>query len=262
MTAFLKLLEPHVYAGLEPTRGPWSTEHCHAGPPAGAIARSIEMEAGAEKLLTRLTLDLIRPIPMAGFRVSVEVEREGRKTSIASATLADLNGKPCVTASALLIAPSQELDMPTADAPKPQLSSSTQGQFPLADRTAHELPAFGSFVDVRYPEGQTPEPGPTQMWMKTKALIEGETPSSFQRICPLCDCGNATSRNAELKDITFVNPDLTIVMHRQTSADWFLSDAVSHWRRNGIGLAEARIFDEDGPVATAMQSLILTPAKR
>ena len=33
---------------------------------------SVEIVAGPDKLLTRLTLDLIRPIPIAGFRVDVE----------------------------------------------------------------------------------------------------------------------------------------------------------------------------------------------
>ena len=89
MTAFLRLDDTHVYNGLEATRGPWSVDHCHAGPPAGAIARSVEIVAGPDKLLTRLTLDLIRPIPIAGFRVDVEMQREGRKVSTAAATLTD-----------------------------------------------------------------------------------------------------------------------------------------------------------------------------
>lgn len=258
MTAFLKLDDTHVYIGLEPTRGPWAVDHCHAGPPAGAIARSIEIVAGHEKLLTRLTLDLIRPIPMAGFRVDVEMRREGRKVSTAIATLSDLNGKPCVTGTALLIAPTKDQAVPTAPVALLKVADATPGPFPIR-KPAHDQPAFGHFMDVRYPEGETPDPGPTKMWMKVLPLVEGEVPSSFQRICPLADSGNATARNAELQQVGFVNPDLTIVAHRQTSADWLLSDGVSHWRANGIGLAEARISDENGPVATALQSVVLTP---
>lgn len=266
MTAFLKLDDEHVYIGQEPTRGPWAVDHCHAGPPAGAIARSVEIVAGAAgeaaggagKLLTRLTLDLIRPIPMAGFRVDVEMRREGRKVSTAAATLSDLNGKPCVTGTALLIAPGPDHDVPTAPFTPMKAADATPGPFPI-QQAAHDQPAFGSFMEVRYPDGETPDVGPTAMWMKVMPLIEGEAPSSFQRICPLADCGNATARNAELQQVGFVNPDLTIVAHRQTSADWLLSEGISHWRPNGVGLAEARISDEDGPLATALQSVILTP---
>lgn len=262
MTAFLKLDDAHVYIGLDPTRGPWSVDHCHAGPPAGAIARSVEIVAGSNreggKLLTRLTLDLIRPIPMAGFRVDVEMRREGRKVATAAAVLSDLNGKPCVTGTALLVAPAETPGVPTAEVAPLKVADASPGPFPL-QKPVHHLNAFGSFVDVLYPAGETPDPGPTKMWMKVKGLVEGEAPSSFQRLCPLADCGNATARNAEPQAVGFVNPDLTIVAHRQTSADWLLSDGVSHWHENGIGLAEARISDEDGPVATALQSVILTP---
>ena len=259
MSAFLKLDDTHVYIGQDPTRGPWHVDHCHAGPPAGAIARSVEIVAGDGKLLTRLTLDLIRPIPMAGFRVDVEMRREGRKVSTAAAVLSDLNGKPCVTGTALLVAPSETPGVPTAAVAPLKVADAAPGPFPL-QTPVHHLDAFGSFMNVRYPEDETPDPGPTKMWMKVMSLVEGEVPSSFQRICPLADCGNATARNAEPQAVGFVNPDLTIVAHRQTSADWLLSDGVSHWQENGIGLAEARISDEDGPVATALQSVILTPA--
>lgn len=258
MTAFLKLDDTHVYIGQEPTRGPWSVDHCHAGPPAGAIARSVEIVAGAGKLLTRLTLDLLRPIPIEGFRVVVEMQREGRKVATATAVLSDLNGKVCVTGTALLIAPSEDHDMPTAPIAPLKVADAAPAPFPI-QKPAHDLPAFGSFVETRYPAGETNAPGPTTMWLRTGPLIEGETPSSFQRLCPLADCGNAVSRNAELQQVGFINPDLTIVAHRQTSADWLLTETHSHWRANGIGIAEARISDEDGPLATALQSLILTP---
>lgn len=259
MTAFLKLDDHHVYIGLEATRGPWSVDHCHAGPPAGAIARSVEIVAGASKLLTRLTLDLIRPIPIAGFRIDVEMQREGRKVATAAATLSDLNSKVCVTGTALLIAPAEEREMPTPPVTPLKIADAAPGPFPIQE-PVHDLPAFGHFVDIRYPAGEDNTPGPTSMWLKTGALIEGEIPSSFQRLCPLADSGNAVSRNAELQEVGFINPDLTIVAHRQTTADWLLTETISHWRPNGIGLAEARISDDDGPIATALQSVILTPA--
>ena len=87
------------------------------------------------------------------------------------------------------------------------------GDFPIR-KTLHDKPAFnGAGVSVKYPEGQTPEPGPTIAWMKTVPLLQDETPSPFQRICPLADCGNAFSRNAEPSEFNFMNPDLTILLH-------------------------------------------------
>ena len=85
-------------------------------------------------------------------------------------------------------------------------------------------------------------------------------PSPFQRICPLADCGNAFSRHFEPNEVMFVNPDLTIALHRDPVGDWFGSKAVSQWQPTGIGLADALLFDDLGPVGKALQTMILRPA--
>ena len=51
--------------------------------------------------------------------------------------------------------------------------------------------------------------------MRTVALLPDEEGSGLQRICPLADCGNAVSRNAEAERYAFMNTDLTVLLHRQ-----------------------------------------------
>ena len=75
--------------------------------------------------------------------------------------------------------------------------------------------------------------------MRTAPLLPDETPSPFQRICPLADCGNAFSRHAEPWEIAFVNADLTIALHRDPVGEWLGSRAVSWWQPSGVGLADA-----------------------
>ena len=75
----------------------------------------------------------------------------------------------------------------------------------------------------------------------------------------LADCGNATSRNANLDTVTFVNPDLTIVLHRLPESEWHASSAISFWEPTGIGLSQATLFDEKGPVGVASQTLLIQP---
>ena len=93
--------------------------------------------------------------------------------------------------------------------------------------------------------------------MNTDPLLPGEDPSPFQRICPLADCGNAFSRHAGGDEIAFVNPDLTIALHRDPVGDWLGSRAVAQWQPDGIGLADALLFDDEGIVGKAMQTMIL-----
>ena len=250
-------LDAGVYLARDAARGPWSPDHCHAGPVAGAIARSVEDAAGAPRRLVRLTIDLMRPVPMAGFQVAVEMTRAGKRLATAQAVVQGLDGKTAATASAMLITPAPPVDLPglISDAPHPDAAS--EGRF-LTDARLHDRPFLGDFVQVRFPPGETDAPGPTRLWMRTPALVAGEDPSPFQRLCPIADCGNAIGRNGEVDRFTFLNTDLTIVCHRASRSDWLLSDARAHWHTDGIGLAEARISDEHGPVATALQSLIVS----
>ena len=95
------------------------------------------------------------------------------------------------------------------------------------------------------------------MWMRTPPLVDGETPSAFQRICPIADCGNGFSRNEEATSVTFINPDLSINMHREPDSEWVGASFVSRWDRQSIGLSTAVLFDDTGPLGTAQQTLLL-----
>jgi hypothetical protein len=50
---------------------------------------------------------------------------------------------------------------------------------------------------------------------------------------------------------------LVIALHRNPHGTWFGAHTVSFWEPNGIGRADAELFDESGPVGRAMQSLVL-----
>ena len=93
--------------------------------------------------------------------------------------------------------------------------------------------------------------------MKTVPLLATETPSPFQRLCPLADCGNAFGRNAEPWEVNFMNPDLTILLHREPQGEWLGTNSTGYWEDTGIGMADAQLFDESGSVGRALQTLLL-----
>jgi len=134
----------------------------------------------------------------------------------------------------------------------------TKGDFPI--KQLHTESCFnGLGVETRYPPGENGEPGPTAVWLKTVALLPDEEPSAFQKICPLADCGNAFGRNAEPHEVSFINPDLTVALHRDPVGDWLGSQSTGYWEPNGIGLADAMLHDEKGVVGRALQTLVLRP---
>ncbi|MDQ3737900.1 MAG: thioesterase family protein [Actinomycetota bacterium] len=256
--SFFTTDDGELFRPTQHTRGPWDPNACHAGPPTGLIARAAE-RAVPDKRLARLNVDLLRPIPFAGFRVVLKVTRSGRAVASTSATLADETGRACATAISLHVAtPGGGGEFPDGFEP-PVLADAKPGAFPIT-RLLHGLPGFsGDGVAVRYPRGEHPEPGPTMLWMSTVPLLPDEEPSPFQRICPLADCGNAISRWVDPSEMGFVNADLTIMLHRNPRGEWLGSRATSSWHDDGTALADALLFDEHGSVGRALQTVLLTP---
>ncbi|MDJ0908733.1 MAG: thioesterase family protein [Woeseiaceae bacterium] len=243
------------FVGNDAARGPWSERACHAGPVTGVIAGALE-QLLPHKQLARITVRYMRPVPLAGFSVSVSTIFERRVASYTSAKLVDVDGKVCAEAEGLHLVPESIGDTPTADASAPLFSESTLGRFPVQD-ALHDKPFFGSEIEIAYPPDQDTDPGPTTLWMRAPAIVEGETPSPFQTLCPLADCANGISRNSEFLHVSCVNPDLTIVVHRLPESDWLASRAISFWEPNGVGSTNAILFDERGAIGSALQTLVL-----
>jgi len=251
-------LDDDLIIGNDAARGPWSADACHAGPVSGVLVRALEQVVPG-KQLARVTLNFQRPIPIAGFRIVAAVERDGRSTAATAAQLVDRDGTVCAVASGLHLGVHAFGTLPTATVPAPKFQDAVAGVLAL-ETAVHGLPFFHSGIEVAYPPGETPDPGPTCVWMRTLPLVEGERPSPFQSLCPLADCGNGLSRNSSFDAVTFVNPDLTIAVFRLPESDWLASRAVSFWEPTGIGLSHAQLFDTAGAIGYALQTLLIRPA--
>ncbi|MDH3907969.1 MAG: thioesterase family protein, partial [Gammaproteobacteria bacterium] len=181
-SAFFRL-DGELVVGHDAARGPWSADACHAGPVTAVLARALE-QALPGKQLARVTVTFQRPVPMAGFRVEATPERDGRNVAIAQAKLMASDGKICARASGLFIAAADHGALPTSSLPGPDFAEAAAGPFPV-ERAVHGLPFFSSGIEVAYPPGETPDPGPTTIWMRTLPIVDGERPSPFQALCPL-----------------------------------------------------------------------------
>ena len=256
---FFSVDDSGLFVGNDPARGPWMDDACHGGPVTALAARAFE-KLLPDKMLTRITAEFLRPLPMEGCRVEAQFTREGRKMAAATAEVLDGDGKVCARASGMLIAEENIGEVPTYPEPHIRLAEAVPGHFPVMPHPKAK-PGFATFAEIAYPPGETMEPGATTLWMKTPPLLAGEDTSPIQRICPLADCGSGISRNMDFADMSFMNCDLTIMIHRKPRSAWLASKSKSYWESSGIGLGHATIMDEDGPVATALQTLLLMPPK-
>src|ERR1700689_3102750 len=71
------------------TRGPWHPDHQHAGPPIALMCRAIENAALKTGLthLSRLTANLLRPVPIRDLTIEVINNYVGRNSGHFSARL-------------------------------------------------------------------------------------------------------------------------------------------------------------------------------
>jgi hypothetical protein len=55
----------------------------------------------------------------------------------------------------------------------------------------------------------------------------------------------------------FVNPDLTVHLHCHPVGEWVCVDARTTVDRAGVGMAEAALHHEQGPIGRGVQSLFV-----
>ena len=81
------------FVATELTRGPWDPGAQHAGPPSALLAREIErLEPADDRQVARITLEILRPVPIGRLSVEARVVRPGRSVELIEAELSDDDG--------------------------------------------------------------------------------------------------------------------------------------------------------------------------
>ena len=241
----------------ELTRGPWDPGSQHAGPPAAAIARAVELHPGGEaRQVGRVTFEILRPVPIEPLRIEVRTVRPGRSVELLEAILADAAGTELVRASAWRLV-TGEVDLEGAE---------TAGAAPPGPDQAQEKPFFPTGQEVgyhtameyRFLSGGFLEMGPAKVWMRMRVpLVAGEEPTPLQRVLVAADSGNGVSAALDWRRYLFINTDLSVHLHRMPAGDWVCLDAITRPEANGVGLSDAALFDERGPIGRACQTLFV-----
>ena len=247
--------------GFRPTRlsgSPWTSEALHGGPPAALLAREIERSGdGASFRVVRMTVELLRPVPHERLDISAHLRRPGKNVQIIEATLRCAD-RDVARATGVRIRrnrihlPYEALD----GTPPPPGPSEGSARGPR--QTAFHPGFHTDGVEHSFIKGSFATPGPGTDWIRIKyPLLEGEMLSPLCRAVAVADFGNGIS--SLLPDThTYINPDLTVYLDRYPEGEWICLDSVTRVQADGIGLAESRLYDERGPIGSAMQSLIVS----
>ncbi|WP_225884842.1 thioesterase family protein [Streptomyces sp. fd1-xmd] len=247
------------FAATEYTRGPWDAGSQHAGPPAALLGRAVEERPGArtDMRIARITYEILRPVPIGELEVTTAVLRSGRSTEVVEAAIGPVGAAPVMLARALRIRVAEE-SVP-AVVSGPQLPAPGEVEvtpfFPVPWETGYH-----SAMETRFTEGAFVEPGPGTCWMRMKVpLIAGEETRPLDRVLVAADSGNGISAVMDFGRYVFVNSDLTVHLHRHPVGEWACVQARTHVDAAGIGLADAQLHDEKGPIGRSAQSLYVAP---
>jgi hypothetical protein len=250
-----------LFVPTEHTRGPWDPRAQHGGAPAALMARCIEqVEAPLPMELARITVDLMRPVPVGDpLRVQTRLVRPGKKVQLVEAVLTLRDGTELSRAQALRIRSRDSADVAPegaveVESPPPPEQGERENPFPGGY-------GFGTTaVELSFVRGHFLERGPATVWIRLRLpVLPGEQPSGAQRACAAADFGNGVSAAWDWGTTLFINPDLTGHLGRTPVGEWICLEAVTHPGTQGRALAESRLFDVEGLVGRSLQSLLVEP---
>ena len=252
-----ELLVPSGHA-----RGPWDAGAQHGGAPAALVADAVDRLARpAGMAVARLTYEFLGPVPLAPLAVRAGIVKPGRRFQLAEAEI-EAGGRVAVRARAVLLRRGNVV-LPAALANR----AAPPGGGPEAARPApFPSPGEGSDpegfhrtgMEIRFAAGTDYGPGPALAWFRlAMPLVAGEEPSPIARVAAAADFGNGVSRELDFDRFLFVNTDLTVHVHREPAGEWVLLDARTSLEGAGVGLAASRLYDEDGPLGLAAQTLFV-----
>lgn len=241
--------------------GPWDPGLQHGGAPASLIAWAVErMQTREAMQVVRMTIDLLRPVPIAPLEIKTEVLREGRKIQVCLVTLLHEN---------VAVARASVLKIRSADVPLPDMELEEKVTLPGPahghEPNAHAQGLVGgekSFIkgmSLRVVKGTFfVEPGPAAIWFHAhRPIVEGEPISPLMRTAMAADFCNGSSALLDPREWTFINADLSIHLARTPVGEWILLDAQTWLGPQGTGIAFAKLGDERGYFGRAVQSLVI-----
>lgn len=241
-------------------RGPWTPKAQHGGPPAALLARAAErFEDGERTFVARLTIELLRPVPLTPLAIRSRFARPGKKVQLVeSVLLADdvevARGTALRMRREAVPLPN---DLPTVTAPPGPLSGAASAP-PWSQQVDYDAFHNGG-VEHRFVAGSFLAAGPSTDWIRLRVpLVAGEQTSPLSRVAAAADFGNGISWVLSRNDgYAFINPDLTISLSRYPVGEWVCLDAATQIGPHGTGLAESRLFDEQGAIGRSVQSLLI-----
>lgn len=254
MSAFYRQ-EAERYLSSELTRGPWSPEHQHGGPPLALLTGAIERfgQDDGDWNLARLCVELRRPIPVAPLRVEVEAEHRGGTAQRLLARV--IAGEQLVIEARALRLKDRPQALPPPPPTEPWPDPESLPPFELSFFPWQ--PAYPEGVELRLVHGAWGGT-PIGFWTRPRvSLVEGRPTSPLEALALLADAQSGMGVPLDPRRWSFVNPNVDLHFARPPRGAWIGFDIRSQADDSGMGLSYSRVRDQTGEVGISVQSLVI-----
>jgi hypothetical protein len=272
------------------TTGPWDPGAQHGGPPSALLGRAMQRcEPRDDMIVARFTCEILSPIPVGEIGVRTRLARPGRSVQLVEGAIT-AGGRDVAWARAWRVLRTQSAGSSPAPGDGSSVPAPGDGSGAALPPPAAALPplvgpglprppalpghetrlAPGGWVDGylsamewRVARGAFGDSGPATMWGRMRyPLLPDEEPGPLERVLAIADSGNGASGELDLRHWHFINPELTVHLHREAAGEWICLDAQTTISAGGTGLATSVLSDLDGPVGVGAQSLLIAPRDR
>ncbi len=207
--------------------------------------------------VARLTIDLMRPVPLDALTTDVRIVREGKKIQVVAVSL--FSGSiEVVRGSALRI---RTIDLGNAALP----DGSCPNPLPATPRPPDEEPFAarsepGSRRAVEYlfegRGGYYRHPA----WVRLRVdVVSGQPTSPVARLAYTADLASGIGVEQDVP-VRGINADLAINVVRYPVDDWLCLAGRGWIARTGIGQVQATLSDTQGMAATVSMARLIDPA--
>ncbi len=249
------------FVPTELVRGGWDDKTQHGSPPAGLLARAVDLVSTAVPMqVVRFTVDLFRPVPMSPLRVETVVRRDGKRIQVVDAFLLvdDLEvGRVSALKIRLAELALEPLILEWEQPPAPESLESMQWTDRFGSRLG--LPRFHyDAIEVRTVDDSFLAYGPGTSWFRLKyPVVAGEEMTPFVRLATIADMSNGNSQSLDPREWIYINPDITLYSHRLPVGEWVGMQSEARQHRSGIGMADTLVFDIAGPLGRISQAQVV-----
>jgi hypothetical protein len=223
------------------------------------LGRALERLGGpAGSRIARIAFDFYSPVPLGLVSVETSVLRPGRKLQISEATMRAAGRVVLRATAAHVLAEagrSPAVGEPFEVPPLP--AAATRVVFPGIEHFE-----YADAIEWRVAKGDLGQPGPATVWTRCRLpIVRDSVLTGLERVLAVVDTANGISAELPISEWMFVPIDLMVTLLRVPDAEWLGMSSRSTITADGIGATETVLFDAEGPLGRALQTLYVAPRK-